>query len=588
MPSSSEEISRQLNLGEDSAWEFKQVEFNGDHPTSPKRDDLGDEIAAFANANGGNLLCGVDDSGGLQGLSRAQLENLERLIIEICTDSIRPPIRPDVFRRELDRKAFIHVTVPPGYAQHDSPGGSYLRVGSSKRPMTPDERTRLSQRRGLSRFKGVDEQTITDTGLATLDELLWRPLLSGEGAAEPEVALLKLGLLRRDEYGVTRATIAGALLCARQPEQLVSNASISAVQYGGVDRASGQVDAQEITGPLAQQITQAVAFVMRNMRVGARKMPEREDLPEFSERAIFEAVVNAVVHRDYSIRGSRIRLSMFSDRIEICSPGALPNSLTVESMAERQSTRNEVLASVLGRMDASQTRGAAARRYFMERRGDGVPIIRRETRELSGREPEFRVIDDAELCLLIPAAKPVSESATAVVTVRCQGKPVAGADVLALFPNNTWRMAATNEHGEAVLNLHSVHLPMTVYAAAQACEAGIERSWIPSDRGLAFELPLLDLGGSVIFPESTGRVPGLEGRLNPILDPSDRTCIYADNIAINGGQQPPVPFIPGEEVLHMVDSYGREARVRIVAISGRSSLLEYRFGPFDRKLLFED
>lgn len=579
MPASSEEVKRQLRLGEDSRWEFKRVEFNDDRPTSPKRGDLGDEIAAFANASGGNLLCGVDDSGQVQGLSRPQLDNLERLIVELCSDSIKPPIRPEVFRSEIDGKAFLLVAVPVGYAQHDSPGGSYQRVGSAKRPMTPDERTRLSQRRGMSRFKGVDEQTVAETGMATLDEPLWRPLLSAEGSAEPEVALLKLGLLAEDEYGATRATIAGVLLCTRQPEQFVSGASISAVQYRGTDRASPQVDAQEITGPLDQQIAQALTFVVRNMRVGARKDPDREDLPEYSQRAALEAVVNAVVHRDYSMRGSRIRLSMFSDRIELCSPGGLPNSLTVESMAERQSTRNEVLASVLGGMNSAQTRGSAGRRSFMERRGDGVPIILRETRELTGREPKFRVIDDAELCLSIPAAEPASEPVTAVVTVRCQGSPVQGADVLALFPNNTWRMAVTDEHGQARLDLHSMHLPMTVYVAAQSCAAHVERGWVPSDRALAFDLPTLESGGSVIFPEATGRIPGLDGRLNPQLDPLERTYIYADNVAINGGKQQPVPFTPGQEELHLVDSYGRVAHVRIVAIAGRSSLLEYQLVP---------
>ena len=96
------------------------------------------------------------------------------------------------------------------------------------------------------------------------------------------------------------------------------------------------------------------------MHVGARKTPARENLPEYSTQALFEAIVNAVVHRDYSIRGSRIRLSIFSDRLELCSPGSLPNNLTIESMGERQSTRNEALTSVLGRMDAGSIEGAVA------------------------------------------------------------------------------------------------------------------------------------------------------------------------------------------------------------------------------------
>ena len=140
------------------------------------------------------------------------------------------------------------------------------------------------------------------------------------------------------------------------------------------------------------------------MRVAARKDPARSDLPQYSEKAVFEALVNAVVHRDYSIRGSKIRLSMFDDRLEIQSPGSLPNNLTVESMASRQSTRNEALTSVLARMPVGGTRGGGDRRYYMERRGDGVLIIHRETWELCGKYPEFRVIDDSEVLLVIPAA----------------------------------------------------------------------------------------------------------------------------------------------------------------------------------------
>ena len=575
MPYSDDEIRSRLRLGEDSGWEFKEVEFWGSRPARAPRDDWADEVAAFANASGGVLLFGVTDGGEVPGMSREHLDAVERLVGEIARDSIKPAIRLEAYRLELDGRSLLLVTVPEGHAQHDSPGGSYLRVGSSKQPMTPDERMRLAQQRGQVRFGSFDEQTVGDTGFATFDEELWKPLLSAEGLADPEVALEKLGLLAANEHGVTRATVSGVLVCTAHPEQFLPNAVVTAVRYRGADRASGQVDAQEVTGPIDRQITQALAFAVRNMHVGARKTPARENLPEYSTQALFEAIVNAVVHRDYSIRGSRIRLSIFSDRLELCSPGSLPNNLTIESMGERQSTRNGALSSVLGRMDAGSIEGAGGRRYFMERRGDGVPIIRRETRELTGRDPEFRLIDGSELCLTLPAAEPDSGSASVVVTVRQDGLLLAGADVLALFPNNTWKRDSTDADGEARLDLHSVHLPMTVYGAADGCAAHIERDWIPSERALAIDLAALPGGGSVMFPEGTGDIPGLLGRLNPILDTSGRTYLYASNIAINGGRQQPVPFVPGEEELRLTDANGHELLVRVAAITGRSSLLEY-------------
>ncbi|MCY3881901.1 MAG: putative DNA binding domain-containing protein [Chloroflexi bacterium] len=575
MPYSDDQLRSRLRLGEDSGWEFKEVEFRGDRPARHHRDDWADEVAAFANASGGVLLVGVTDAGGVPGMSRERLDTVESVVREIATDSIKPALRLEVYRLELDGLSFLLVAVPEGHAQHDSPGGSYVRVGSSKQPMTPDERMRLAQRRGQVRFGSFDEQTVSDTGFATLDEELWKPLLSAEGLADPEVALEKLGLLATDEHGVTRATVAGVLVCTARPEQFLPNAVVTAVRYRGADRGSGQIDAQEITGPIARQITQALAFAERNMQVGARKTPARENLPEYSTQALFEAIVNAVVHRDYSIRGSRIRLSIFSDRLELCSPGSLPNNLTIESMGERQSTRNEVLTSVLGRMDAGAVEGRG-RRYFMERRGDGVPIIRRETRELTGREPEFRLLDGSELCLTLPAGEPDSEPANVVITVRRDGLSLAGADVLALFPNNTWKRATTDAGGEARLDLHAMHLPMTVYVAADGCSAHVEQGWIPSERALAVELSVLSDGGSVVFPEGTGHIPGLSGRLNPILDASLRTYLYASNIAINGGSQQPVSFVPAREELRLTDANGRELLVRVVAITGRSSLLQYR------------
>ena len=573
---SDEEIRRQMRLGEDSHWEFKEIQFEGNVPRSPRRDDLADELAAFANTDGGVVLCGVTDGGDVQGMSREQMDELEQLLVAICTDIIKPPIRPAILRKEIEEgMPFLLVEVPQGHTQHDSPGGSYHRVGSSKRRMTSDERLRLAQQRGQARFLWFDKQPVAGTGFGSLDESLWKPLLSTVGAADPESALEKMGLLTSDENGTTRATVAGVLLCSRSPEEWLPNASIVATCYRGNDRTSGQIDAQTITGPLNRQITEAVAFAVRNMRVGAYKNPARTDLPQYSEAVLFEAIVNAVVHRDYSIRGSRIRLSMFADRVEINSPGGLPNNLTIDSMDVRQSTRNEALASIFGRIPVGAVRGSGDRQFFMERRGDGVPTIFRETEALSGKSPEYRLIDDSDLFLTIPAAATDATPATTVIMSHHCGLPVPGVELLTLFPNNTWKHATTDENGEAQIDLHSTHLPMTVFAASSGYAAHLEHDWVPAQGALAIEMQSLPNGGTVIFPEGTGNLPGLSGHLNPKRDSHDRTYLYASNIAINGGKQQPVHFIPGED-LRLTDPDGRELMVRIVAIIGRSALVEYR------------
>ncbi len=425
------------------------------------------------------------------------------------------------------------------------------------------------------RFLWFDRQPVPGTGFGSLDESLWKPLLSAEGAAAPELALEKMGLLTNDENGITRATVAGVLLCTHSPEEWLPNACISATCYRGTDRASGQIDAQTITGPLNRQIAEAVAFAVRNMRVGAYKNPGRTDLPQYSEKALFEAIVNAVAHRDYTIRGSKIRLSMFADRLEINSPGGLPNNLTIESMEVRQSTRNEALTSMLGRMSVGNIRGSEDRQFFMERRGDGVPIIFRETKALSGNSPQYQLIDGSDLVLTLPAADTDLTPATAGILVHHSGNPLPGVEILVLFPNKTWNSATTDENGNAQIDLHTTHLPMTVFAAAPSFAAHLENDWMPAKGGLTIEMKSLQEGGSIIFPEATGNIPGLSGYLNPIRDTRDRTYLYASNIAINEGQQQPVHFILGED-MRLTDARGKELMIRIVAIVGQSVLIEYR------------
>ena len=266
---------------------------------------------------------------------------------------------------------------------------------------------------------------------------------------------------------------------------------------------------------------------------------------------------------------------MFRDRLEIDSPGQLPNGMTIEAMEASQATRNEVIASVFGRIPVADMAGTGHRRYLMERRGDGVSIIRAETEAATGVLPEYELVDESILVLRIPAAKLELVPANATVTVHSRGEPLAGIEVLALFPNHTWVRAITDESGEAALDLYTTHLPMTIYAGGPGYSAGLRRAWTPGRSGLLLDLEPLEAGGAAIFVQDTGHLPGLHGRLNPIRDASDRTYMYADNIAIDEGRQQPVPFRPGKPV-RLTDSRGTEMSVTIADIRGRSALLEYQ------------
>ena len=140
------------------------------------------------------------------------------------------------------------------------------------------------------------------------------------------------------------------------------------------------------------------------MKIRAIKDPGRIETPQYSLNAVFEAIVNAIAHRDYSIYDSKIRLHIFSDRLELYSPGNIPNTMTVESLSLRQSSRNELLSSLLARNPMNFDATGSKRMYLMDKRGEGVPIIISESENLSGKRPEYTLIDDAELKLVIFAA----------------------------------------------------------------------------------------------------------------------------------------------------------------------------------------
>ncbi|MBI1747102.1 MAG: putative DNA binding domain-containing protein [Acidobacteria bacterium] len=412
---STEELLRKIRLGEDTSLELKAVRFRGERVFDPARKDLADELAGIANTHDGVLVLGVDDkTRDIVGIPADRLDAVERYVYEICNESIKPPVVFRSFRMELPDSAgasqpVLKVEVPRSLFVHKSPGGYFHRQGSSTREMPTDVLARLLQQRSQARLIRFDEQAVPQTSIADLDEGLWRRFL-GPRADDETTVLHKMKLLTRDEIGQERATIAGVLMCSRAPEAWLPNAVIQAVRYRGTRQDSNyQVDAQEITGPMGEQIRRALAFVRRNMQVAARKDPARIEVPQFSMRAVFEATVNAVAHRDYSVHGSKIRLFLFDDRLELFSPGPLPNTVTVDSMALRQSTRNELLTTLLAKCRVEDPTGEIGRRFMMEKRGDGVPIILEESKKLSGREPEYRLIDDAELLLTIHSPQHLRE-----------------------------------------------------------------------------------------------------------------------------------------------------------------------------------
>ncbi|MBI3921023.1 MAG: hypothetical protein HY318_06340 [Armatimonadetes bacterium] len=191
--------------------------------------------------------------------------------------------------------------------------------------------------------------------------------------------------LAHDLDGEFVLTVAAVLIFGRDPQRLLPQSRLSAVAFAGRNEDSDILDRREIVGRLPSIVDETRLFLQRNIRRPAREQGfRREDLPLYDPTALGEAVVNAVVHRDYSLSGSQIRLFLFEDRLEIRSPGILPNSVTLENIKLGvHAERNRALATLLTQLG------------YMSAIGTGIPrLIVRLSRDLSGREPEFEIIGE--------------------------------------------------------------------------------------------------------------------------------------------------------------------------------------------------
>ena len=401
------QLLNKIRGGEDSTLELKRITWRGAGKINePHPDGLADELAAFANAQGGLLVLGVEDNTQeIFGIARTDLAAVEQWLSNLARDRISPALQFISRHVELPDATgvlqfVIAIDIPRSLFIHRSPGGYMHRVGHEKREMSPDMLARMFQQRSQSRLIRFEEQAVPNTGLTKV--FATNHLINSKEAAGTATQLKRLHLTAEDD-GQTCLSVAGVLLCTKTPNDWIRGAWIQAVVYRGKKNdPADQVDAKDFMGPITEQIEQAFGFVMRHMLIPAKKDLGRVEYPQYSRRAIFEAIVNAVAHRDYSMHGARIRLFMFADRVEVCVPGALANSMTIEAMTNLSMPRNDVLCSLLSRIPVPVS--DLGREFMMDRRGAGVDVILSESEALSGKLPTYRMIDNLELQLTIYAA----------------------------------------------------------------------------------------------------------------------------------------------------------------------------------------
>jgi ATP-dependent DNA helicase RecG len=329
------ELLEAVVRGEDSRHQFKEDVTNA---TS-----LAAEIVAFANSGGGQIFIGVADDGGIHELDVAAVGRLNQLISNTASTNVRPAINPRTENVSVGNGVVLVVTIPDGLSKPyvDNSGVIWVKSGSDKRRVTArEEMQRMFQ---TAQLVHGDDVPVPGTSASDIDVEYFRQFFTKRFGMELDeqgltnMRLLNTGLL----------TVSGALLFATDPTPLVPAFHIKAVCYPGTDiHASQYADSADIYGRIDSQFEQSMSFVLRNLRREQRDQGvNSEGILEIPRIVFEELLANAIIHRDFFV-SAPIRIFMFDDRIEIISPGHLPNNLSVANILSGNSNmRNPILAS---------------------------------------------------------------------------------------------------------------------------------------------------------------------------------------------------------------------------------------------------
>ncbi len=335
-----------LSLGEDSRQQFKADMNNADA--------LAAEIVAFSNTSGGRICIGVNNDGSVRGLSGADLARLNQLVANAASQNVRPAVNPLTDNVPHPAGAVMVVSIPEGVSKPymDRNGAIWVKNGSDKRRATSrEELQRLFQQAGLVH---ADETPVAGLGVGDVDipyfeaffEQQFGEPLAGHSQPLPQL-LTNMNLMNQGQLNV-----AGSLLFARTSHYALPAFIVKAVAFVGNQIEDDRyIDSRDITGKLADVFQQTLGFIIANTRsVQGQQSFNSQGQAEIPRIVWEELVANALIHRDYFI-SAPVRVLVFVDRVEIISPGHLPNNLTVENIkAGNSNMRNPVLASFAAKL----------------------------------------------------------------------------------------------------------------------------------------------------------------------------------------------------------------------------------------------
>lgn len=362
----SSDVYELLEQGESRTVEFKS--------TDVRADTLAVEMAAFANTVGGTILVGVEDDKTLTGNLRP---DFEEWVANLARQNIVPAIQPEISTVTINAVTIGIIQVPKGLDKpYQTLDGRYrIRVGSTNRLATKEELSRLFQQAGLVHF---DTAPVEGTFLADLDSVKLHDYWSTYYGItynkldldEQNKLLLNADILAEgDDARVT--TVGGLLLFGKIPQRRLPQAAMLFAVFNGLDLTADLVDKKEITGTLPEQIDHTTALVELFIpRPSVINGLLREEYVAIPKKVIRECLVNAACHRDYSIANQKITVYKFTNRVEITSPGSLPNTLTIEKIKYGNSApRNHFLVKYLDNY------------RYIDGLGRGIPMMIKEMGE---------------------------------------------------------------------------------------------------------------------------------------------------------------------------------------------------------------
>lgn len=371
-----EEILQLISGGENSSVEFKSA--------SVKPDALAKEIIAFSNSGGGVILLGIEDNGRITGLPGGK--NFEEWAANIARNNVIPAVQVEYSHIDIENKKVGIIDVSKGRDKpYQTSSHQFLvRVGSTNRTATQAELMRLFQQSGVFHYdaNGVSGSGIKDLNLTKIDSYFARYDFDFTQESEAEKAAL---LKNSDILGENgEVTVGGLLVFGIRPQRYLRSAGISFAHFSGSDIGAELLDKQDIDGTLDYQVDTALAVIKNNIRrpsaiVGVKRVDSRFI---YDDKVFRELLVNACVHRNYAISGSRIRIFLFSDRIEFISPGKLPNTVTIEKLRAGVSYAvNPVIVKFMENL------------RYIDKLGRGIPMVCREV-EKNGRQVFFKELGE--------------------------------------------------------------------------------------------------------------------------------------------------------------------------------------------------